>query len=102
MSELSLESQLERLRSDFAIIKSEYIMMRNQLDKLQKIVIDGNGIGPIVSRLAVVENKTMEFKDTLNKTEGHSMGIKLALLVGFVGFISNILILIFEFTLKGR
>lgn len=99
MSEQNLNDQCDQLKVEFALIKSEYVMLRSAVDKLLRVVIDGNGHS-LVSKHAVMDNKISELKELAIKNESREVAVRIALFMGIISFVSNVVILVVQLLLR--
>lgn len=89
----------DHLSEDLAIIKSEVIHLRKDVNKLLDIILE-NQSHAISPRLRIVENDMIEATKTIDEMKSQSGQIRLALLGAFLTFIVSVAVLVFEIGFK--
>ena len=62
----SLSSEIKENAIDVAIMKSDLTNLNGDVRSLSKILKEGNGTAPVLSRIAVLENSSKQLVETLN------------------------------------
>jgi hypothetical protein len=93
------ETTMPTSDADFAISKAEVLHLRHDVDRLLKIVIEGNGHS-MTSKIAVMENKMEDYRKIFDKMDSHALAMKMALFAAGLSFASSIAVIIINFVLK--
>lgn len=87
--------QRDNLHSEIAIIKSEIIYLRRDVNRMLEILID-NPDRALTQRMKTVEHQAESFQKTFDKMDEKDFQIKIALFGSLFTFLTSVAVLIFE------
>lgn len=89
----------DRVAEDLAVVKSEIHRIRMDVDKLLKILVEGNG-NSLLSRVTVSEQKIEHLDERLDDREREKVSVRLAIVSAGLSFVTSMGIAIFEIVVK--
>lgn len=92
---------MESFHSDLAVVKSEVMQMRTEIQRLTNILIESPDKS-LIARMAISETKISVHDSMLQDILENAWQLKLALLTSLLGFLGSAGVVCFEVFLKGK
>lgn len=87
-----------KTENDLAVLKSEMIHIRKDLDKIMSVLTDGEG--SFQSRMATMESEQKHFDHQMKEIKRNGWAVKIAIFSSFLSFLSMVLMFVLEVFLK--
>lgn len=87
--------------NDFAVLKVEIQHLREDINKLLRIIMDSNG-NSMLSRMAVIETKVIDLDKYRSQINQQAWAIRLAILAASASFLGTLILMALQYLTRAH